>query len=94
MTRRELARLVAERAGMNPADAGAALNGALDAVRDALARGETVRIPGFGTFQARTRLPRTGRNPRTGEPVDLPASRTVRFRPGTRLRQTVDTARG
>lgn len=90
MTRRELARLVAEHTAMNPGDAGRAVKAILDAVGDALARGDTVRMPGFGTFHAKSRMLRTGRNPRTGEPLDLPAARAVRFRPGNALRSAVN----
>ena len=94
MTRAELAHIAAERTGMSADDADRAVKAVLDAVGDALARGDTVRIPGFGTFQTRNRPPRTARNPRTGNPVDIPASRSVRFRPGNALRSAVNTGRG
>ena len=94
MTRTELVRLVAERTGMDPADAGRAVQALTAAVAAALARGERVRLAGFGTFEARQRMPRTGRHPRTGRPVAVPASRTVRFRPGQTLRAAVNAGRG
>lgn len=94
MTRRELARLVAERTGTGPAEAGRTVSAVLDAIRDALARGETVRMPGLGTFQARERPARTARNPRTGAEIGVPAARTVRFRPATLLRGAVNAQRG
>lgn len=93
MNRSELARLVARRTGMNPGGANRSVKALLDALQDALRRGETVRLPGFGTFQARDRAPRTGRNPRTGEPVDVPGARTVRFRPAGALREAVNPER-
>ena len=89
MTRSELVRSVAERAGMSPADADAAVKAVLASVAGALGRGETVRLAGFGTFEAKDRPARTGRNPRTGAPVALPASRAVRFRAGKALRDAV-----
>ena len=89
MTRAELARSVAARAGLGPAEADAAVKAVLAALTGALARGETVRLAGFGTFEAKDRPARTGRNPRTGAPVAVPASRGVRFRAGKTLRDAV-----
>ncbi|MCY4119878.1 MAG: HU family DNA-binding protein [Acidobacteria bacterium] len=89
MTRSELARQVAERTGMSVADADAAVKAVLAAVAGALGRGETVRLAGFGTFEAKNRPPRTVRNPRTGAPLAVPALRGVRFRAGKALRDAV-----
>ena len=89
MTRTELVRSVAERTGLGPADADAAVKAVLAAVAGALGRSETVRLTGFGTFEAKDRPARTGRDPRTGAPVALPASRGVRFRAGKALRDAV-----
>ena len=58
-----------------------------------LARGETMQLPGSGTFAAKRRMPRTASNPHTGRPVDVPASRTVRNRTGTKLPGTVKPQR-
>ena len=59
------------------------------AIGDALARDEPVAIAGFGTFFTRTRAPRQGRNPRTGESLDIPASTTPAFKASKKLRDTV-----
>ena len=94
MTRSELVRLVAERAGLRPADADAAVKAVLASVGGALARGEEVRLPGFGTFAVKARAARTGRNPRTGAEIAVPASRSVSFRAGKGLRDALNPGRG
>ena len=94
MTRSELVRLVAERTGMRPSDADAAVKAVLASLAGALARGETVRLAGFGTFAATARAARTGRDPRTGAALALPASRRVSFRAGKALRDAVNPERG
>lgn len=58
-------------------------------VQDALANGEKVVLSGFGTFEVRTRKARTGRNPRTDEPISIPAQRTPAFRAGRALKEAV-----
>ena len=93
MTRAELARSVAAATGMSPAEVDAAVKAVLAAVAGALGRAEPVRLAGFGTFEAKDRPARSGRNPRTGAPVAVPASRGVRFRAGKALRDAVDGPR-
>ena len=94
MRRSELVRQVAGRTGLGAAQADAAVKAVLEAVSGALAQGETVRLVGFGTFAARDRPERTGRNPRTGAEIALPASRSVSFRAGKGLRDTVGRGSG
>ncbi len=65
----------------------------LDTIADALASGRRVELRGFGAFTARTRAARDGRNPRTGEPVDVPEKRTPFFKAGKELRELVDRSR-
>ena len=89
MTRAELVRQVAARTGMSVAEADAAVKAVVASVAGALGRGETVRLAGFGSFEARDRPARAGRNPRTGAPLAVPASRAVRFRAGKALRDAV-----
>ena len=90
MTRKELVQAVADRTGTSTSDADAAVKAVLTALTEALARGEVVRLAGFGTFETRDRPARTGRDPRTGRPVDVPAKRAVRFRAGVALRGAVN----
>jgi DNA-binding protein HU-beta len=61
----------------------------LNDVTEALKRGEKVNISGFGTFTASTRKARTGRNPKTGEPIEIPASRSAKFKAGKTLKEAL-----
>ena len=67
------------------------MDAVFEAVIEALARREQVRIAGFGLFATRCRLARAGRNPRTGEPVAVAASTAPTFKPARALRETVDS---
>ncbi len=64
-----------------------AVNTVFEAVQEGLQRDGTVQIMGFGTFLVKDRAARTGRNPTTGEPIQIPASKTVQFRPGKGLKE-------
>ena len=90
MNRSEIVREVAKGTGLGVAASDAAVKAVLAAVAQALARGETVRLPGFGAFAVRDRPARPGRHPRTGAPMELPASRAVSFRAGRALRRAVN----
>ena len=94
MNRSELVRLVADETGLTPAAADAAVKAALEAVAGALARGERIQLIGFGAFGVRERPARTGRDPRTGTSVAVPASRSVSFRVGKGLRDAVNRNAG
>lgn len=61
----------------------------LNDVTEALKRGEKVNISGFGTFTVSTRKARTGRNPKTGEPIEIPASRSAKFKAGKTLKEAL-----
>ena len=89
MRKSDLVSDVAERASLSKAEAQGGVNALIDAVRDALARGERVSITGFGTFEARSRPARRGRNPRTGESIVIAASKTPSFRAGKALRDAL-----
>lgn len=65
------------------------VNALLDDVTAALKRGEKVNISGFGTFTVSARKARTGRNPKTGEPIEIPASRSAKFRAGKVLKDSL-----
>lgn len=66
-----------------------ALNAMLDTISEAMENGDTVTIPGFGTFSRKHRGARRGRNPQTGEEMDIPACDVPAFKPGKRLRDAV-----
>ena len=75
---------------MTTKDASAGFAAVHDATVDALASGDDVKITGFGGFEVKTREARTGRNPRTGEPVEIPASKYVSFSAGSVLKDKVN----
>ncbi|MEN9887543.1 MAG: hypothetical protein RL758_2121, partial [Pseudomonadota bacterium] len=67
-----------------------AVKAILEAMSDALVKGQRIEIRGFGSFSVNRRPPRTGRNPRSGESVNIPEKRVPHFKPGKALRQSVD----
>jgi len=87
MNKSELIDKVAERADISKAAAGRAVDAVIEAITDALQDGESVTLIGFGTFGVRERASRPGRNPRTGEALEIKASRTVGFKPGKTLKE-------
>ena len=80
---------VAARMGLNKFTAEGAVDAVFEAIAEGLAKEEDVRIAGFGTFGTRSRAARMGRNPRTGESVPIPASKSPSFRAAKRLREAV-----
>ena len=90
MNKTELAATVAEKLEISNTKAAGAVEAVLDAISSALAEGDSVNIAGFGKFEASQTKARTGRNPKTGEPVDIPAKTAVKFKPGKSLKETVN----
>jgi DNA-binding protein HU-beta len=90
MNQGDLADAVAEATGAKRAEAARVVEAVLDAIRDGLERGEKVGISGFGSFEAARREARQGRNPRTGEAVEVAASTSVRFKPGKGLKEALN----
>lgn len=93
MNRTELVTALAKSTGLSRADAARAVEGLFDprsgVIARALRRRRAVRITGFGSFVPRHRDARVGRNPRTGDPLRIPAGTSVAFRPGKPLRETL-----
>lgn len=92
MRKPELAAAIAEKADLTKEKANAVLNAILDEITGALGNKDSVTLVGFGTFVGRHRGARTGKNPQTGEPVQIRASNTVAFKPGKFLKDSVGTA--
>jgi len=90
MNKRELTDRVAEAAGLSKTDAGTALDAVLDTIADALVSGDSVTLPGFGTFEVRSRAARSGRNPQTGETMEIAASKAPAFKAGAALKRSVN----
>jgi DNA-binding protein HU-beta len=89
MIKTELIAGIAEVSGLSKADAERALDGFVSVVTGTLKGGEEVRMLGFGTFCTTKRAATTGRNPKTGEPINIPAKTSPRFKPGQRLKNAV-----
>ncbi|MCD6405706.1 MAG: HU family DNA-binding protein [Planctomycetes bacterium] len=89
MTKGDLVESVAGKIGMSKTEAEAAVNATLAAIGGSLQNGEDVRLVGFGTFTVRNRKARTGRNPRTGEVIQIQASKTVGFKAGKALKESL-----
>jgi DNA-binding protein HU-beta len=89
MTKAELIEKMAARAKISKRAANIALDTFVESVTNALKRGDRVALVGFGTFTVAKRKARTARNPRTGEPVQVPAKRAPKFKPGRELKTAV-----
>jgi DNA-binding protein HU-beta len=89
MNKGELVARVAKDSGLTKADAGRALDAALDNVTKALKKGEKVTLVGFGTFGGSRRRARAGRNPQTGTPIKISARRVPKFTAGKELKDAV-----
>jgi len=86
----ELVESIAQRSGLDKRQAEGALSAFVDAVMDAVKGGDRVAILGFGSFTPRSRSARTGRNPQTGAPVKIAASKSVGFAPGAAFKTTLN----
>lgn len=89
MSKQALIDNMADEAGISKAQAGQALDAFVDFIKESLARGDSVSLVGFGTFERRERSARTGRNPQTGEELRIPASRVPAFKAGKALKDAV-----
>ncbi|PFG14640.1 DNA-binding protein HU-beta [Bacillus sp. es.036] len=89
MNKAELLSTVAERAAMSKKDTARVVDTLMDTIAEALAKGEKVQLVGFGNFEVRERSARKGRNPQTGEEIQIQASKTPAFKPGKALKEKV-----
>ncbi len=90
MTKADLVNSIAEKAGLNKADAEKALKAFTDAVTDALKAGEKVSLVGFGTFSVGDRAARQGQNPQTGAKINIPAAKVPKFKAGKALKDAIN----
>lgn len=91
LTKAELAELLFEQVGLNKREAKDMVETFFDEIRDALERGEAVKLSGFGNFQLRDKPQRPGRNPKTGEEIPISARRVVTFHASQKLKGMVDS---
>jgi len=90
MNKAELVDAVAEATGSNKAAATSSVDAVLEAITKSLQRGDKVTLPGFGSFEVRARAARTGRNPQTGETIQVKASKAPAFKAGAALKSAVN----
>lgn len=89
LTKAQLAEMLFEQIGLNKRESKDMVDAFFDLISNSLVAGEDVKISGFGNFQIRTKAPRPGRNPRTGEPVAIEARRVVTFHASPKLKESV-----
>lgn len=89
MNKTELISIAAENAGIAKKDAERVVNAALDAIVQAMVSGDRVQLSGFGTFESKQREARVGRNPRTKQTIEIPATRVPAFKPSQTLKDSV-----
>jgi integration host factor subunit alpha len=90
LTKNELTEILFDRIGLNKREAKDVIEAFFDEISSALARGEKVKLTGFGTFELLTKKKRMGRNPKTGEPAEISARRVVTFHPSQLLKDSVE----
>jgi DNA-binding protein HU-beta len=90
LNKNDLVATIASNTGISKADAAKAVDGVFNAITEALKTGQEVRLVGFGTFSVAQRAATTGRNPRTGETIQIPASKQPKFKAGKGLKDAVN----
>ena len=89
MNKAELINAAAEKTGLSKKDTEAAVSAAIEVITEALAQNEKVQLVGFGSFEVKSRAARIGRNPRTKQQIEIPASKTPVFKAGKALKDAV-----
>jgi len=89
MNKQDLIRIIASNSELSQRDASVLLDSTLDAIMSAVAAGDKVQLVGFGTFEAKERSARIGRNPQTGEEIEISAATVPAFRPGVLFKERV-----
>lgn len=89
MNKAELINAAAEKTGLSKKDTEAAVSAAIDVITEALTQNEKIQLVGFGSFEVKSRAARVGRNPRTKEEIEIPASKTPVFKAGKALKDAV-----
>ena len=90
MNKQELIDYVAKEASLTKSDASKAVDAVFDGITLTLKKGNEARFVGFGTFKVQARAATTGRNPRTGATIDIPASKQPKFKPGKELKEEIN----
>ena len=90
MTKAELIDAVVKKTEMTKKEAGRAIDAIFETIKEELSKGEKVQLVGFGTFEVRERAARTGKNPRTGETIEIAASKVPAFKPGQAMKNRLN----
>ncbi|MGO4888979.1 HU family DNA-binding protein [Anaerobacillus sp. MEB173] len=90
MNKTDLINYVSDNTNLSKKDATNAVNAVLESISNSLTNGDSVQLIGFGTFEVRERSARKGRNPQTGEEIDIAASKVPAFKPGKQLKDAVN----
>ena len=91
LTKAQLAEMLFEQIGLNKRESKDMIDAFFDLIAESLVEGQDVKISGFGNFQIRTKSPRPGRNPRTGEPIPIEARRVVTFHASHKLKDQIQS---
>lgn len=89
MNKQELVSKISEKTSYTKKDVGIVVDALMEVIKETLSKGEKVQLVGFGNFEVRERSARKGRNPKTGETIIIPASKSVGFKPGSVLKESV-----
>ena len=90
MNNSEFIQAMAVKSGLTVMEATTALNATLEVIQESLQKGESVSLVGFGTFEVKERAARTGRNPQTKQPIEIPASKAPSFKAGKPLKEAIN----
>lgn len=90
ITKSDLVNSIASETGLKKADAERALKAAIGAIETSLLAGDKVTLVGFGTFSVAERAARTGRHPQTKAPMEIPASKSIKFKPGKQIKDSLN----
>ena len=91
MNKKEFIDMIANKASLTKKDAEIALQAVTDSLTELLAKGDSIVLPGFASIGVKKRAARKGRNPSTGNPIDIPASNAISFKAGTKLKEAINS---
>lgn len=90
MKKKELIDAISKRSGLAKNESEVALNAVISCISDLLGKGDSIVLPGFASLSVKNRAARTGRNPSTGQPINIAASKIVSFKAGSKLKETIN----
>jgi len=90
MNKKELIAAISDTSGLSKTDSESALNAVITCLTDLLAKGDSIVFPGFASLSVKERAARSGRNPATGQPIEISASKAISFKAGTKLKEAIN----